>query len=62
MTEQRYTQPLAQKRMAAGNCPECGEPPGAHTGWGGPGCSLTDNGVAGRIAQFYADGGDTGRP
>jgi hypothetical protein len=41
--------------MAAGLCPECGDPPGAHTGWGGVGCSLTDNGVADRIAQHQAD-------
>ena len=50
---QRYTSPVACERMAAGNCPECGEPPSAHTGWGG--CSLTDGGVAGRIAQYQAD-------
>lgn len=53
---QRYTSPVARECMAAGNCPECGEPPSAHTGWGGPhGCTLTDNGVADRIAQYQAD-------
>jgi len=50
---QRYTSPAARERMAAGKCPECGEPPSAHTGWGGlHGCTLTDGGVAERIAQY----------
>ena len=53
---QRYTSPVARKRMADGKCPECGEPPSTHTGWGGPhGCGLTDGGVAERIAQYHAD-------
>jgi hypothetical protein len=55
MSEQRYTNPEARQRMAAGTCPECGSPVSAHTGWGGPGCSLTDNGAAARIAQYQAD-------
>jgi hypothetical protein len=49
---QTYTNPTAIERMREGNCPECGGPPFRHDGWGGPrGCSLTDNGVADRIAQ-----------
>ena len=58
MSAQRYSSPLAQERMAAGNCPECGKPINAHSGWGlgtGSVCTLTDNGVAARIAQFQAD-------
>lgn len=52
---QRYTDPTALARMAKGNCPECGSRPDEHSGWGGPICSLTDNGVATRIAQFEMD-------
>lgn len=38
-------------RMNADRCPECAYPARAHDGWGGPnGCTLTDNGVAQRIA------------
>lgn len=55
MSAQRYSDPLAQKRMADGRCPECGAPVSRHDGWGGPGCSLTDNGAAERIAQYWAD-------
>jgi uncharacterized Zn finger protein (UPF0148 family) len=65
MTAQRYTDPVARQRMAAGRCPECGREMFEHTGWGGPaGCSLTDNGVAERIAQYQADQAGTadGRP
>ena len=29
---QRYADPLSHERMAAGNCPECGEPAEAHSG------------------------------
>ena len=58
MSAQRYTDPVARQRMAAGNCPECSYPADAHTGWGGPGCSLTSNGAAERIAQYHADNRD----
>jgi hypothetical protein len=52
---QRYTNPHALERMSRGMCPECGENPADHGGWGGPGCSLTDNGVADRIEQYRKD-------
>ena len=53
---QTYTDPQARERMAARLCPECGELPSWHSGWGGPnGCTLTDNGAAQRIAQFLRD-------
>ena len=55
MSAQRYADPVARQRMAAGNCPECGNPADAHDSWGGPGCSLTGNGAAERIAQYRAD-------
>ena len=55
MTAQRYNSPAALKWMAAGNCPECGQPADSHTGWGSPGCSLTDNGVAERLQQYQTD-------
>jgi hypothetical protein len=49
---QGYIDPIAVERMRAGNCPECGRPGGEHDGAGGPGwCSLTDWGVAGRVAH-----------
>lgn len=49
---QRYTDKRARERMAKGQCPECGQWPHLHDGWGGPGCSLTDNGVAVRLAVY----------
>ena len=50
---QRYTDPRARERMRQGKCPECGESPMRHDGGGGPkGCSLTDNGVALRLAVY----------
>ena len=53
---QRYTDPQARKRMTNGLCPECGELPSWHSGWGGPkGCSLTDHGAALRIATYAED-------
>lgn len=55
MTHQRYTDETALARMAEGRCPECGGEPDAHTGWGLGRCSLTDNGVAGRIHQYQED-------
>lgn len=55
MAHQRYTNPVALNRMALGVCPECGGLPEEHTGRGGWNCSLTDNGVASRIAQYEAD-------
>lgn len=54
-THQRYTDPVALERMSKQLCPECGYTVSAHTGWGGPGCSLTDNGVASRIYQYEQD-------
>ena len=62
MSAQRYTDPVARQRMAAGTCPECGNPVSAHGGWGGPGCSLTDNGAAARIAQYQADQENAAQP
>lgn len=52
---QRYTSKTALDRMAKGLCPECGGRVSEHTGSGGPGCSLTDNGVASRIYQYEKD-------
>lgn len=52
---QRYAAPRAQERMAQGACPECGQAAEAHIGWWGAGCSLRDDGVADRIAQYRAD-------
>lgn len=52
---QTYTDPLAHARMDDGNCPECGAPERAHTGWGSARCSLTDTGVAQRIHQYAQD-------
>jgi hypothetical protein len=55
MSEQRYTHPLALERMSRGECPECGNGIEYHSGWGGPACTLTDNGVALRIHQYEQD-------
>jgi hypothetical protein len=55
MSEQRYTSERARQRLRDGLCPECGGRPDQHTGWGRPGCGLTDNGVVARIAQYRAD-------
>ena len=56
MSWQRYTDPVAVKRLDVGMCPECGYPVASHDGSGGPeGCTLTDNGVAGRIWQYEQD-------
>jgi hypothetical protein len=53
---QTYKSPVAIERMRNGTCPECGRPADEHSGWGLPGCSLTDNGVAQRIyAQEQRD-------
>lgn len=49
---QTYTDLLARERMANGLCPECGQTPDNHTGWGVDTCLLTDNGVVQRIAQY----------
>jgi hypothetical protein len=48
---QTYSSSLAIDRMRHNLCPECGNRIRDHDGWGGPGCSLTDNGVAARIAK-----------
>lgn len=55
MAEQRYTDEIARTRMAHKLCPECGVSADSHGGWGGPDCSLTDNGVAARIHQYEID-------
>jgi len=55
MSHQRYTNPRSLEWMAQGLCPECGHEVESHGGLGGPGCTLTDNGVAGRIHQFKID-------
>lgn len=47
-----YADPTAYDRALRGMCPECGELPLLHDGWGGPGCTLTDNGVAQRLHDF----------
>jgi len=52
---QRYTSKTALERMEKGLCPECGRTEADHAGWGSAGCSLTDNGVADRIAQYRRD-------
>lgn len=56
MGAQRYTSAVALGWMGHGRCPECGGYPRDHDGWGGPkGCTLTDGGVAERVAQYRAD-------
>jgi len=53
---QRYTNPISLQRLAEGNCPECGFAEDQHDGHGGPlWCTLTDNGVAQRLAAYRAD-------
>jgi hypothetical protein len=53
MSAQSYDGATPLARMSDGRCPECGGYPQEHDGWGGPnGCTLTDNGVAQRIAQY----------
>lgn len=56
VSAQRYTDPHALARMAEGRCPECNAVPDVHLG-GFPGarCSLREDGVLGRIAQYRAD-------
>lgn len=59
---QRYRDPVAQERMAAGTCPECAEPPERHSdsplfwerGWFHE-CSLLPRGVQERIVQYHED-------
>lgn len=60
MRGQRYTSPIAQERMEAGTCPECGKPAEAHSGasefWLRPiGCDLLPHSVEDRIAQHRTD-------
>lgn len=57
---QRYTDPLALRRMREGRCPECGQEQRVHTGWGAVGCSLSDNGVAERIHAYRQDRAEKG--
>jgi hypothetical protein len=56
---QRYTSPTAISRMRSNTCPECGASEFRHGGWGGPGCSLTDYGVAERVFAQRQDDGAT---
>jgi len=63
MTAQRYTDPIAIKRMRDDKCPECGGTPESHTDsaafWipRGNDCSLRPHGVVERIAwQRHLDG------
>lgn len=50
---QKYTDELAVARLENGNCPECGDPQTSHDGAGGANCTLTDNGVAQRLAEYW---------
>jgi hypothetical protein len=59
---QRYTDRRARQRLATGRCPECGHQPWRHDGGGGPGCSLTDNGVALRLAVYAEEQRASGSP
>lgn len=58
---QRYTSPVAHERMAKRMCPECGEPPEAHSTerrfWMRDplSCSLRPDGVTDRINQYRLD-------
>ena len=52
---QRYTDPTALHRLSLGLCPECGHGTDEHGGSGGPGCTLTDSGLAERLYQYRAD-------
>lgn len=59
MSAQRYTSPAALERMAAGNCPECGQSAEAHSGdprfWIPRDCDLLPHGVTERIEQYRVD-------
>ena len=53
---QTYSDPVPRLRMKQGLCPECGNVPSRHDGWGGPDrCSLTDMGVAQRLHAYRAE-------
>lgn len=57
---QRYTDPTALERLAAGLCPECGGKADQHAPFREfwlrpPGCDLRPDGVLDRIAQWNAD-------
>lgn len=57
---QTYTDPTAQRHLANGVCPECGEPAVAHTTdvrfWVAPQtCDLRQDGVTDRIEQYRTD-------
>jgi hypothetical protein len=51
---QRYTDDQALVRMTHGRCPECGYPASEHGGWVRK-CSLREDGVLDRIAQYETD-------
>ena len=56
---QRYSDENSRRRMARGDCPECGDPIHAHLDdprfWLPRRCDLTPNGVTSRIDQYRAD-------
>lgn len=60
-SEQRYTHPRSLNWMALGLCPECGYAPEEHSMdarfWIPRGCSLREDGVRNRLAQFKRDVG-----
>lgn len=56
---QRYHDDTSHRRMAAENCPECGEPASEHVNdnrfWIPRRCDLLPHGVTERIEQHQAD-------
>ncbi len=48
---QRYSDITALRRMKDGLCPECGQEPKVHAGWGAIGCSLGVRAVLDRIYE-----------
>jgi hypothetical protein len=62
VSAQHYDSQVARERMSRGRCPECGGEVDDHGGLGGPGCSLTDNGVFQRIEQYRREEAETSRP
>lgn len=61
MSAQRYGAGVAHDRMAANQCPECGEDAANHLAdnrfWIPRNCDLMPQGVVDRIAQYVADQG-----
>jgi hypothetical protein len=62
---QKYREPIAHERMAAGTCPECGKPAEQHSSspnfWerGFGQCDLLPRGVTERIEQYRTDTEET---